>query len=764
MRSLKKKLGRWNRNMKVDLKDTDSGNDKFSRFEDELINFDKSVNFVFGKNGTGKSSICDLIRSQNSNGEHGYDAYIFQGFESVISDDQKLNAIVLGEENTKIDKIIKKYESEIADIQVKIDAEKSRIIEPQDKSENLYTQKLKLEKKKRDKEKKEQIFYTNSASEIAKIKDPVIVENARGYDKNSFQGEIEDALKSPILSNEEIVTLKETITSTQKPEVEKIYLNEIDFAVLQEDVENLLLKTVQPSIKITELDNDNNKRQFAEIGKDCHSAGDTCAFCGNIVTNERLQKLEKYFSSSEIDKFTKELSDKLIEIKKYENKLEKIIIQKEVFYPEFKNLISEILLKVDKNKLEQQKFLTGLKGSLEKKQKNLFDTISYESEKLPSELNGEIKEYNKIVEKNNKYTETLETNKTKARTKLRYNAIVEIVRNSNIEEIKTGLSSAISDLDDKEKEIKLVKDTIEGYEKKQKEKQEEIDKQLSKTKNTGILAKNINKKLENYTNFTLERKDDQGREFYEIKEKIEDEEKTRPVEELSTGEKNIVALLYFIESLNDSENGSDKPKFIVFDDPMNSNDDTMQYLIANEILKLIKQVNKPKNKDKILILTHNVLFYLNITRDIKNEYRFKKKGDGNSINPYKEINFYRLMSYDGKTKIQKLQKDSEDFKTQYESLWFELIFLHEMDKPELMCNPARRIIESYISFTKKENFYKGNKDAKNLFNANSHNGILDPTTDILGKTSEDIKNILHKCFEENHGEDHFKRYWRTGKG
>ena len=750
--------------MEVDLNDTEPDNNKFSRFEDESINFDKSVNFVFGKNGTGKSSICDLIRTQNSNGEHGYDAYIFQGFESVISDDQKLNAIILGEENTKIDKIIKEYESEITDIQGKIDAERAKIVEPQDKSENLYTQKLKLEKKKQRKENKEQKFYSDSASEIAKMKDPVIVENARGYDKNSFQGEIEDALKSPILSDEEIATLKETIVSTRKQEVEEISLDEIDFAVLQEDVENLLLKTVQPSIKIAELDNNNKKRQFAEIGKDCHSAGDTCAFCGNIVTNERLLKLEKYFSSSEIDKFTKELSDKLIEIKNYENKLEKIIIQKEAFYPEFKNLISEILLKVDKNKLEQQKFLTGLKGSLEEKQNNLFDTISYESEELPSELNGEIKEYNKIVEKNNKYTETLETNKTKARTKLRYNAIVEIVRNSNIEEIKTGLSSAISDLDDKEKEIKLVKDTIEGYEKKQKEKQEEIDKQLSKTKNTGILAKNINKKLENYTNFTLERKDDQGREFYEIKEKIEDEEKTRPVEELSTGEKNIVALLYFIESLNDSENGSDKPKFIVFDDPMNSNDDTMQYLIANEILKLIKQVNKPKNKDKILILTHNVLFYLNITRDIKNEYRFKKKGDGNSINPYKEINFYRLMSYDGKTKIQKLQKDSEDFKTQYESLWFELIFLHEMDKPELMCNPARRIIESYISFTKKENFYKGNKDAKNLFKAISLNGILDPTTDILGKTSEDIKNILHKCFEENHGEDHFKRYWRTGKG
>lgn len=760
MRSLKKKLGRWNRNMKVDLKDTDSGNDKFSRFEDESINFDKSVNFVFGKNGTGKSSICDLIRSQNSNGEHGYDAYIFQGFESVISDDQKLNAIVLGEENTKIDKIIKEYESEIADIQGKIDAERAKIVKPQDESENLYTQKLKLEEEKQKKEKKEQKFYSNSASKIANMKDPVIVEKATGYDKNSFQGEIEDALKSPILSDEEIATLKETIESTPKPEVEKISLDEIDFAVLQEDVENLLLKTVQPSIKIAELDDDNKKRQFAEAGKDCHSAGDTCAFCGNIVTNERLQKLEKYFSGSEIDKFTKELSDKLIEIKNYENKLEKIIIKEEVFYPEFKNSISEILLKVDKNKLEQQNFLKKLKDSLEEKQKNLFDTISYESEKLPSKLVGEIEEYNGIVEENNEYTKNLKDNKTKARKKLRYNAIAEIIRNSNIEEIKTELSSAISDLDGKEEEIQVVKDDIEDYEKEQKEKQEKINEQLSKTKNTEILAKNINKKLEKYTNFTLERKDEQGREFYEIKEKIEGEEKTRPVQELSTGEKNIVALLYFIESLDDSENNSNKPKFIVFDDPMNSNDDTMQYLIVDEMLDLVKQVNKSKKEDKILILTHNVLFYLNITRDIKNECRRKLKSDGSVINPYEEFNFYKLMSYGGKTKIQKIQKDKEDFKNQYESLWFELGFLYKMDKPELMCNVARRIIEDYISFTNKKDFYKENKDAKRLFNANSHSSILDLTTDISGKNNEDIKNILEKCFNDNSAIDHFNTHWQ----
>lgn len=231
------------------------------------------------------------------------------------------------------------------------------------------------------------------------MKDPVIVENARGYDKNSFQGEIKDALNSPVLSDEEIATLKKTIKSTPKPEVEKISLNEIDFASLQNEIKKLLSKTVQPSIEIAELDNNNKKRQFAEVGKDCHSAGDTCAFCGNIVTSERLQKLEKYFSGSEIDKFTKELSDKLIEIKDYEDKLEKIIIHEEAFYPEFKNSISKILIEVDKNKLKQQNLLKKLKDSLEEKQKNLFDTVTYKSEELPSKLGGEIEEYNKIVEK-----------------------------------------------------------------------------------------------------------------------------------------------------------------------------------------------------------------------------------------------------------------------------------------------------------------------------------------------------------------------------
>jgi len=57
------------------------------------------VNFIFGKNGTGKSTITSLI-AQTMNSD--VDVRIFQGFDSVLGEDDKLNAVILGEENTKI--------------------------------------------------------------------------------------------------------------------------------------------------------------------------------------------------------------------------------------------------------------------------------------------------------------------------------------------------------------------------------------------------------------------------------------------------------------------------------------------------------------------------------------------------------------------------------------------------------------------------------------------------------------------------------------
>lgn len=77
--------------------------------ENNKLEIKKNINFIFGKNGTGKSTLTRLIKEQKSD---EYDVRIFDGFEGVVGKDNKLNAVVLGEKNNEIDNKIKKYEND----------------------------------------------------------------------------------------------------------------------------------------------------------------------------------------------------------------------------------------------------------------------------------------------------------------------------------------------------------------------------------------------------------------------------------------------------------------------------------------------------------------------------------------------------------------------------------------------------------------------------------------------------------------------------
>ncbi|MTV19274.1 AAA family ATPase [Staphylococcus delphini] len=87
------------------------------RFLNEKISDLGRKNFIYGKNGTGKSSIAKAILEQYSD---EYEIRIFQGFSSVIAENGELNAISLGRENTalqpQIDEQSKKYEQLRADV------------------------------------------------------------------------------------------------------------------------------------------------------------------------------------------------------------------------------------------------------------------------------------------------------------------------------------------------------------------------------------------------------------------------------------------------------------------------------------------------------------------------------------------------------------------------------------------------------------------------------------------------------------------------
>ena len=265
----------------------------------------------------------------------------------------------------------------------------------------------------------------------------------------------------------------------------------------------------------------------------------------------------------------------------------------------------------------------------------------------------------------------------------------------------------------------------------------------NQTKNESILADNINKKLLHMVSFKLEHfEDDESKGFYKVKDI--NTEAVRDITELSTGEKNVIAFLYFLEKLNEvKDDAVNKPRVIVFDDPMNSNDDGMQYLIIEELQALMKKLLET---DHFILLTHNKHFYLNVKHN----------------HNYRRDKFIRFQTNGAKTHIICLAKDAEDFKTSYESLWTELRILYEYDQisENMLLNPIRRIIETFTKFNAldKTTFCNKVSGAKKLFDVNSHS-IDDIEAELNGKTKQEIIQMFYDCFEKNEYGTHFFKYW-----
>lgn len=196
------------------------------------------------------------------------------------------------------------------------------------------------------------------------------------------------------------------------------------------------------------------------------------------------------------------------------------------------------------------------------------------------------------------------------------NNLDESINNARIQLLGNQISIQLDAFQYTTKKDQLNK--VQGLEKKyeiefnkRKDERNIVQQKLNGLKKQSVdeeLAANIiNEKLQQLGNqsFTLvEVKDADQKGQYTIKGL---DNRQRSINTLSTGEKNIVAFLWFISSLEGNSDRSINPKVILFDDPMTSNDDTCQYLIISELQRLIKK----NSTDQLFMFTHNIHFYLN---------------------------------------------------------------------------------------------------------------------------------------------------------
>lgn len=250
------------------------------RFCDKDIVFYKGrPTFIYGRNGTGKSTITKAIESQYN---ADFDVRIFNDFEN-IAENKKLNAFTIGEENVEIQRDIDKIDAEIEKIEAEIENDPAKY------KNNKYASFLKA---KNDYEKLNiavENFYTESAKEITQK-----CGLGRNYNKNNFK---DDIIKNPktlnVLEFKDYMILLKEDEKGLIPYVEKPTYN---LSGMLSSVNEIIQQDVAQSIVIQELSNNNVKQNFAREGMRIHKPGDTCAFCGGIVSEERWGKLLAVFN------------------------------------------------------------------------------------------------------------------------------------------------------------------------------------------------------------------------------------------------------------------------------------------------------------------------------------------------------------------------------------------------------------------------------------------------------------------------------------
>lgn len=292
----------------------------------DTLYLDKSVTVLFGKNGTGKSTLSKKIKET-----FGDECHLFNGFEGIVGEKKELNAVVLGSKNNEIEEQIKQKNSEIEKIEEEIKNIR-REIEEFDENGNKYEDNLFTKRQRAIEAYKKQSgkldnFYVVSAKTI---KEGLKIPN---YNKNNFSEDLESRKR---LNDEERKNNEELLKNSTSRKAS--LLKETDFTpeTLSDAVNGILQKSVKETIDIERLKNSPKKQAFAKEGLDLHKPGDKCAFCGHEIEGSVLEELHTYFSADEVEKFEDEIEGKLKEIETLKKTINDMTIVVDNFYPHLK--------------------------------------------------------------------------------------------------------------------------------------------------------------------------------------------------------------------------------------------------------------------------------------------------------------------------------------------------------------------------------------------------------------------------------------------
>lgn len=293
---------------------------------------------------------------------------------------------------------------------------------------------------------------------------------------------------------------------------------------------------------------------------------------------------------------------------------------------------------------------------------NVLDAIK----KLVENANAAIQKHNAMV-----------TNLAAERTQLTGQAWRYLLDH----EIKADLAAYTAQKTGIEKGIENLETQITDKTKDQRTKDQEIKSLEKDTTSIQPTIDGINALLHSFgfTGFALAKSVREP--FYKIQRPDGSDAK----ETLSEGEKSLITFLYFYHLLkgSETETGMTSDRVVVFDDPVSSLDSDILFIVSNLLKGVFDEVRNGSTTIKqVFVLTHNVYFHKEVS------FHPKRCADGR----LKDETFWTVRKSNQESKLR--HHETNPIKTSYELLWIE-VRNHDRDNLAIQ-NTLRRILENYF--------------------------------------------------------------------
>ena len=596
---------------------------------------------------------------------------------------------LIGSDNVEAEKAIKEIDDKLGSVE-----EKKGLLYIDDENSKAY----KARKKKYDDEAADLENQLRNKANGEIKKNNYYVRQGQNYNINNIKGDIEEVLiveniespesddstgginvqlhrytldSSAMLTEEEKVQLKKTVDEAQKPEIKTVAESEPHLSEYETQVEGLVTKKITLTKTLQELVENELLQAWVDKGRELNKERETCAFCGNPISEKRWEELNAHFSkeSEELKESLTVLKEKLEKASEaLDGYLESKSFTVQNIYVAYADEYKAVKEKWDDYVVKYKGAIARLMKLLNERLANIFKPVAFDYEPDRTlELIPILKEINGLIEQNNQYGMKLENEKGKARARLRANLVYRYCADIKYTESLEKLEREDAELQRMWDGVMNIAAQI-GLLRKER-KQKELDK-----KDEGKAAQKVTELLKNHFgngSLSLEPEHVDGEvdeETGEVKPRTHFVVKRggKQAKNLSEGERSLIGFCYFIAQMADELNGANAGKLVIYiDDPISSLDSSHIFFMHSLIESVII---KPTRFGQLFISTHNLEF-LRFTK------RFKLNGPKgtNTICHYVTVKLGKGTTEDYRCEIKEMPYYLRKYMTEYNFL-FEQIY------------------------------------------------------------------------------------------